>query len=508
MAEDTSKLSIGRPGFIASHGLWTDAQKEAAGRIGKEIESRGIESIRVSLPDPHGLLRSKLLTTQAFKNALENGLAFTNAVFIFDTGNAFVFNPFERGGGFDRSEMEGCADIIAVPDPTTFRVLPWTPTTGWVLCDVYFPTGEAFPYAPRNVMRRTLDELHEHGLEYLAGLEVEWYLTRLDAPMLEVEHLGSVGVPPTPPRVHAVTRGYQLASEAQLDEIDPILQVLRKHLEEAGLPLRTIESEFGPGQQEFTFDPLSGLAAADAMVFFRSATKQICRRHGYHATFMCKPAIGEFFASGWHLHQSLLHRDSGKNAFMSSDAGRPLSEIGRKFVGGILKHAAAASVFSTPTINGYRRFKPYALAPDHITWAIDNKAAMLRVQGAGDQPSVHVENRVGEPAANPYLYMASQIVSGLDGIIHSIDPGPPDELPYSASGRATLPSSLSEALTALKQSELFAKKFGPAVVEYIGKLKESEVSRFLKYLESSGLTLEDCRDRVTEWEQREYFENF
>ncbi|HUY19333.1 MAG TPA: glutamine synthetase family protein [Candidatus Binataceae bacterium] len=508
MAADTRTSTIGRPGFIGSHGLWTDDQKEAAARVISQLDSGAIETVRVSIADQHGVLRAKLLTARAFSGAMENGLAFTNALFIFDTGNAFVFNPFEKGGGFGRAEMEGCSDIIVVPDPTTFRLLPWSPGTGWVTGDVYFPNGEPFPYAPRYQMRRALDELHRHGFEYLAGLEVEWYLTRLDDPMLEIEHVGAVGVPPPPARVRPVTRGFQLANEAQIDEVDQILQVLRKNLEGAGLPLRTLEAEFGPGQQEFTFDPLAGLAAADAMVFFRSAARQICRRNGYHASFMCKPALGEFFTSGWHLHQSLLHRDSGTNAFMASTPDEPLSEIGLRFMGGILKHAAAASVFSTPTINGYRRFKPNSLAPDRVTWAIDNKAAMLRVQGAGDQPSVHIENRAGEPAANPYLYMASQIVSGLDGIINRIDPGPPDELPYAAAGKATLPVSLPEALAALKQDRLFETQFGAEVIDYIAKLKASELGRFMQYLDSAGLTLEDCRDRVTEWEQREYFELF
>jgi glutamine synthetase len=508
MARESLSSAIGRPGFIETHGLWSDAQKEAAARVIKEIDAGSIESVRVSLTDAHGVLRSKLLTIRAFRGALENGLAFTNALFIFDTGNAFVFNPFEKGGGFGRVEMEGCSDIIVVPDPTTFRILPWTPSTGWMMGDVYFPSGEPFPYAPRHLMRRALDELRRSGFEYLAGLEVEWYLTKLDDPLFEIEHVGSIGVPPTPARVRATTRGFQLANEAHIDEVDGILQVLRKNLESAGLPLRTIESEFGPGQQEFTFDPLAGLAAADAMTFFRSAARQVCRRHGYHASFMCKPAIGEFFASGWHLHQSLIDIASGKNAFMAAKPGEPLSELGRRFIGGILKHAAAATVFSAPTINGYRRFKPYALAPDRVTWAIDNKAAMLRVQGAGDSPGVHIENRAGEPAANPYLYMASQIVSGLDGIANQIDPGPPDELPYAATGKATLPASLPEALAALKQDKLFANKFGAEVIEYIVKLKESELDRFMKYLDTAGMTLEDCRDRVTEWEQREYFELF
>jgi len=507
MAEKTPKSAIGRPGFIGSHGLWDDSQKEAAAHVLSQLDSGAIETVRVSIADPSGVLRAKLLTARAFRGALENGVAVTNAVYIFDTGNAFVFNPFEKGGGFGRSEMEGCGDLIIVPDPTTFRVLPWTPTTGWITGDVYFTDGTPFPFAPRYLMRSALEELNRHGFDYLAGLEVEWYLTKLEDPMLEIEHIGSVGVPPPSARVRPLTRGFTLGNEAHIDALDDILLTLRRNLEGAGLPLRTIEAEFGPGQQEFTFDPLVGLAAADAMVFFRSATRQICRRNGYHASFMCKPALGEFFASGWHLHESLMNHDSGLNAFVASKPGEPLSDVGKWFIGGLIKHAAAATVFSTPTINGYRRYKPNSLAPDRAAWAIDNKGAMLRVQGAG-QPSVHIENRVGEPSANPYLFMASQIISGLDGITNHLDPGPSEDVPYAALGRAILPVSLPEALAALKQDSLFEKKFGAEVVEFIVRLKESELGRFNKYLESAGLTLEESRDRVTEWEQREYFELF
>ncbi|MGH7960349.1 MAG: glutamine synthetase family protein, partial [Candidatus Binatia bacterium] len=380
--------------------------------------------------------------------------------------------------------------------------------TGWILGDLYFESSEPLPYAPRNVMRQALAELHHAGFEYFAGLEVEWYLTKLEDPMLEPEHLGGPGVPPTPPRVRAVSHGFQYLLESHLDEVDPILQILRKNLEGAGLPLRTMEDEWGPGQQEFTFDPLPGLAAADAMVFFRTATKQICRRHGYHATFMCKPGIPNFYASGWHLHQSLLHRETGGNAFMPTEGTQSLSPLGLHFVGGLLQHADAACVFTTPTINGYKRVKPYSLAPDRATWGIENKGAMVRIQGGLNDPATHVENRVGEPCANPYLYMASQIVAGLDGMRRQIDPGLPSEVPYAATERPLLPKTLTEAVSALKHDALFREKFGDTFVNYIVTMKEFEADRFLKYLAANGMKPEDALDTITEWEHREYFDLF
>ena len=255
-----------------------------------------------------------------------------------------------------------------------------------------------------------------------------------------------------------------------------------------------MEDEWGPGQCEFTFDPRIGVEAADNMLLFRTAVKQICRRQGYHATFMTRPSLPNFFSSGWHLHQSLRDLSTGANAFTNaSDDGWPLSEVGRHFTGGVLEHAAAASVFSTPTINGYKRFRPYSFAPDRVTWAVENRAAFVRVIGSAGDATAHIENRAGEPCANPYLYMLSQIVCGMDGVRRGLDPGPLDETPYE-SDKPLLPRSLMESVAALKESAFFREKLGDAFVDYMVALKQSEISRFLAH--------------VTDWEQREYFEVF
>jgi len=309
--------------------------------------------------------------------------------------------------------------------------------------------------------------------------------------------------------VRPAARGFQLLLDAELDAADEIHRVLRAQLGAAGLPLRTIEAEWGPGQQEITLEPLAGIAAADAMVFLRSAVKQICRRHGHHATFMCKPAILSFFPSGWHLHQSLVSRANGENAFVSNDANRPLSELGTHFVGGLLEHAAASSAFATPTLNGYRRRKPYSLAPDRATWGIQNRGAMVRVQGAPGDPATHLENRIGEPAANPYLYLASQVAAGLDGVRRRLDPGPPSETPYAATDRPELPKTLAAALDALRGDAFFREAFGDAFVDLFLRLEDSSVARFREFARERGLGDDaDSGDTVTEWEQREYFDLF
>ena len=220
--------------------------------------------------------------------------------------------------------------------------------------------------------------------------------------------------------------------------------------------------------------------------------KQICKRHGYHVTFMCRPGLDNAFSSGWHLHQSLINTVDASNAFMPQTKNEILSPLGMSFVAGILEHASAAAIFTTPTLNGYKRYKPNSLAPNSIVWGNDNKGAMLRVIGAGiNDPATHLENRVGEPAANPYLYMTSQILSGMDGVSKGMTPQPPTEEPYSP-GAKLLPTNLLVAIDALRQSKMFRNKMGDQFVDYLLHIKTAEVTRFFS--------------EVTDWEHREYFE--
>jgi len=365
--------------------------------------------------------------------AFRNGVTSPSSLLAKDTSHRTVFPVFTRGGGFDMPEMEGAADLLLVPDPLSFKVLPWAPHSGWLLCDLYFADGRAVPFGSRQLCRRVLEDLNQRGFDYIAGLEVECHIFKLQHRDLAAADAGQPG---TPPEVSLLTTGYQLLSEARYDQYDEVFEILRQPIEALGLPLRSLEVEFGPSQVEFTFRPGSNLEPADTMVLFRSAVKQICRRHGYHASFMCRPRLANIFSSGWHLHQSLRAHKSGSNAFIPASAAEALSPLGRHFLAGLLRHARASAAFATPTINGYRRYRPYTLAPDRAIWGRDNRGVMLRVLGGPGDPASRIENRIGEPAANPYLYMASQIALGVNGIDGALDPGPSADMPYET---ATVP---------------------------------------------------------------------
>jgi glutamine synthetase len=482
--------SVGQIGFIANHGLWTDEQQAAARNLEERLAAEDVRRVRIAWCDQHGIARGKTLTTPDFLLSLRNGQDFQLATLIMDTTNNVVTPLFSPEGAYGVEEMRGFPDGILVPDPTTFRTLPWSPGTGWVLSEVYFQSGRPVPFCSRQLMKRALATLAERGFHYMAGLEVEFYITRLEDKKLTPEQSGW---PPEAPSVSTVAHGFQYLTEIRNDEIDDILVLLQDNLTALGLPLRSMEDEWGPGQTEFTFDPQTGLDPADAMLLFRTATKQICRRNGLHATFMTKPALPNFFSSGWHLHESLVARDGDRNAFTNrEDDGAALSELGRAFTAGLLEHAAATSVFATPTINGYKRFAPFSFAPDRASWAVENRGAMIRVVGGPNDESTHLENRVGEPCANPYLFMAAQIVAGLDGVDRKLDPGEPDLEPYAAD-RRMLPSGLEEAVTALDtEGQVFRDAFGSPFVEFILSIKRHELGRY--------------KAHVTDWEQREYFE--
>ncbi|MDT7576564.1 MAG: glutamine synthetase, partial [Pseudonocardiales bacterium] len=422
-AQRDADAALGTTDFIRRYGLWTPEQEAAAEAVLERVTAEDLRTVRIATADPHGKLRGKTVLAPLVGSLLRNGIDFATALYYFDTADGIVYNPFVAGGGLGDHKLNGFPDVVLVPDPLTFTTLPWAPRTGFCLGSVYFNDGTPVPFDGRHQLKRQLDLLEQrYGLGYLVGLEVEFYLTRLvDAP-LALDALGGPGQPMAPPQVTPLAGGYAYQSDDHQDQIEGVLAALADNLMGVGLPLRTMEDEWGPGQCEFTFSPLPGLAAADAMLLFRAATKQVARRMGLHATFMCRPGLPSFYGSGWHLHQSLVDAN-GDNVFATpAGSDEILSTTGRAFVAGILEQAGPASVFTTPTLNGYRRRTPFSLAPDRATWGIDNRAAMLRVQGGPGDSSTHVENRIGEPAANPYLFLASQLIAGMDGLARGLDP--------------------------------------------------------------------------------------
>lgn len=483
--------------FVERHGLWSSDQFKAAESVEQEIQAQKLELVRFSFADQHGVLRGKTVVASEATKLMRSGVAMTSTLLAKDTSHRTVFPVFTPGGGFGMPEMEGASDFLMIADPTTFRILPWAPNTGWLLCDIYFPNGKPIPFATRQLYRNILASLSDRGFDFVAGLEVEFHLFKLENARLAPSDCTWPG---EPPEVSFIHQGFQLLTEARSDQIDPFLEPFWRTIVALGLPFRSMEVELGPSQCEFTFRPMSGLQAADAMILFRSAMKQIARRHGLHCTFMCRPGLPNIFSSGWHLHQSLLDLKAKANAFVSDGAGQVLSDLGRFYLAGLLANARAAAAFTTPTLNGYKRYRPYALAPDRVIWGQDNRGVMVRVMGRAGEPTTHLENRVGEPAANPYLYMASQIISGMDGVERALDPGASADTPYEAEAEP-MPKSLGEALDALRTSPCFRNGFGAGFVDYYLRIKEAEIARY------RAEQKEDTRE-VTHWEQKEYFDLF
>jgi glutamine synthetase len=461
--------------FVTRHGLWTAEQDAAAADVIERINE--LDVVRFAFSDAHGVVRGKTLVAAEAVRALRAGVSCTATMVLKDLSGRTAFPIFNPGG-------DGAGDMVMVADPSMFRVLPWAPHSGWILCDLYRTDGTPHPFSTRTLLRRMLTRLADHGFVWRAGLEVEFHLFKYTNPLPRSD---ANPMPGPPPEVTPLNHGYQYLTELRYDSLDPLLEKLRLGLQGLGLPLRSLEVEFGPSQVEVTFGTSTGMAPADQMLLFRNATKQIFAREGYLASFMCRPQLPHVASSGWHLHHS-IEDASGRPLFPHPEGFSPLA---RGWLGGLLRHAKAATAFSTPTINGYKRYRPNSMAPDHIVWAYDNRAAMVRVIGTGGDPATHFENRVGEPGANPYLYMASQIASGLDGIVAEVDPGPSADAPYRADA-PVLPRTLLEAIGALRDSACFREAFGDEFIDYFVRLKEFEINRFLS--------------EVTDWEQREYLE--
>ncbi|AUH39554.1 glutamine synthetase family protein [Streptomyces sp. CMB-StM0423] len=485
--------SVGRPSFVADHDLWTDDQRAVAERI--EAELGQLELVRLVYGDPHGLVRSKTLTVPAFRSVLRHGMNFSPGPFLFDTGHAVAVD-FLGDPGIGVEEIAGAGNFILVPDPLTFQVLPGTePRTAWVIGDEYLREGTPHPLSSRAVLRAVERRYAARGLDPLLGLEAEWYLTRRldDEPGNEGNGFGTQG---RAPRVAAVNAGYQFNLDFRYDSVAAVADPLAQCLTALGLPLRSMEHESGPGQVETTFAPMSPLDTADAMLLFRTVTKRLAARRGYHASFMSLPKLPSFDPSGWHLHQSVRESATGRNLFGAEGLSGGLSPEGKAYTDGLLSWARELLLLSVPTVNGYRRLhSAHTLAPTRIGLSVEDRTAMLRVAGGG--ANARIENRMGEPCANPYLNIAAQLFAGLDGLEGGTGGMPADP------GAGLVPQSLRESFEAFRAGRA-EQLLGAPLTACLTRLKESELDRFETWCAATGAPAGE----VTDWEQREYFEAY
>jgi len=477
-----------RDGLLYRSGLLSDDQIEAAEALLASLVADGIETVRLSFVDQHGVMRGKTLMREALEGVFRGGMAMTSTLLLKDTSHSTVFPVWGAGAGIGGGRLEGAGDVLVVPDPDSFHRLPWVPGSAALLGDLAYKDGTAMPFCTRGSLRRAESALGDAGYDMLCGLELEFTIQRVVEDRLTHDH---GGIPGAPPETAPLNHGYQYLTEARFGLLEPILDTLRRNAQGMGLPLRTIEIEFGPSQVEMVFAPQSPLAQADAMVGFRAMVKEVCAQQGLHASFMCRPAQPHAVPSGWHLHQSLVDRSTGGNAMQSPDAS--LTDTASGWIAGLLEHAVEGCLLSTPTVNGYKRHAPGMLAPDRVQWARDNKGAMLRALIGADDAASRIENRIAEPAANPYLHIAAQIFAGLDGLSRGLSAPPPVAHPY-CSDAPTLPRSMGDALEAFQASAFFRDKLGDDVVDWLSHIKRAEWERYLA--------------TVSDWEQREYFTLF
>jgi len=450
-----------------------------------EIAEKSIETVRVVFADQHGVLRGKTIVSQALAGVFASGLGVPSTLLLKDTSHRTVFPVWSAGVEVADIPLAGAGDVLLRPDPSRFYQLPWSPHSAVILADVYDRAGAAVPFASGAVLSHAVDALQAAGYRAVFGLEVEFQIFRLLDPALG--HAQAT-MPPAPVSTENLTQGYQYLTEARYGEVEEILDHLRRAAEALGLEPRSMEIEMGPSQFEFTFAPADPQTQADRFVLFRMLVREVCQQHGLHASFMAKPNLPNAAANGWHIHQSLVELATSRPAFMPAQ-GETTTPQARAWIAGLLHHAEVCCLLTNPTVNSYKRFTPFQLAPNLIQWGVDNRGAMVRALMNPGDPASRVENRVADTTANPYFAIAAQIFAGLDGLTSDLTPPEPTEAPYE--GARKLPASLLAAIDVFESSPFIAASFGEGFAGYMTTLKRAEWERYLM--------------TVSEWEQQEYF---
>ena len=498
----TGVLTSTLTSYAEQCGVHDAARQSALHRTARLIEASGVELIRFAWCDLHGMLRGKTLVASAAVKAMMSGVGMVSTLLLKDSADRTAYKVFDVDGAMEVPGFEGAGNVMLLADPASYQQLPWASKTGWVQCQAWHANGQLAVFDTRRVLQAALAQLAEAGYAMTCGLEVEFHIYRIrgDCANNQLDPLQAAW-PGLAPEVSMIHPGFHMLSEQWADMADEPLRIVQHTAQALGLPLLSLEIELGPSQVEAVFTPTEALKAADNMVLFRSAVKQALRRAGYHASFMCRPPFPNIMSSGWHLHQSLTDVKTGNNVFVRNapeagssvmDAGYTLSGLGQHYLAGLLAHAQATSPFCTTTINGYDRFQPQSLAPQSAVWGRDNRGAMLRVIGGPGDNATRIENRIGEPAANPYLYIASQIYAGMAGIRGHLQAPKATDAPYCLDD-ARLPGSLAKALAMLNSDSRFCTDVGADFVRYFTRVKSSEVARY------------ELAEDKDDWQRREYF---
>ena len=435
------------------------AEKEYVLQAAKDAD---VKFIRLWFPDILGHLKGFAINVDDLEDALNEGV------------------------GFDGSSIEGFArfqesDMRAFPDPNTFALLPWRPSQNAVarmFCDVRRPKGEIFTGDPRAALKRNIEKVAKLGYTYYVGTELEFFLLKNSQSPEFLDNGGYFD---------------QLSSQPASDlRRDTVL-----NLAEMGVPVKYSHHEAAPSQHEIDLQYTDSLAMADSIMTAKLVIKELAQLSGAYGSFMPKPATG-INGSGMHVHQSLFQGD--KNAFYDDEDEHYLSETGKKFIAGLLRHAPEITVVTNQWINSYKRLVPGFEAPVYVSWAHVNRSDLVRVPAykPGYESSVRIEYRAPDPACNPYLAFSVMLAAGMKGIVEDYPVQPPvqgnvfqmTEERRQSLGIKELPASLGEAIALAERSELLPEALGDHI--------------FNSFLENKRIEWRDYRATVTDFEVSRY----
>ncbi|MEI8080479.1 MAG: glutamine synthetase family protein, partial [Actinomycetes bacterium] len=414
----------------------------------KTVEERGVHFVRFWFTDVLGMLKSFAVTDTELENA------------------------FEEGMGFDGSSIDGFtrleeSDMIAIPNPDSFAVLPWRPTeqgVGRMFCDIVKPDGEPFEGDPRYALRRMTDKAAGMGYTMYVGPELEFFYFADDQDTEVLDNGGYFDLTPL-----------DIASDLRRETV--------LTLEKMGIPVEYSHHEVAPSQHEIDLRYSDATSMADNVMTYRLVVKEIALQNGVYATFMPKPIFGQN-GSGMHVHQSLFSKDG--NAFFDANdpEGFNLSQVAKHYIAGLLKYAPEFTAVTNPLVNSYKRLVPGYEAPVYIAWARRNRSALVRVPmyKPGKENATRLELRSPDPSANPYLAFACMLGAGLKGIEEKLPLMPEatnnifhmSDAELETAGINILPGTLGEAIDLFEHSELMKEVLGEHIHEFYVANKRQE----------------------------------
>ena len=439
------------------------SSEESRKAVLKRVSEEKVESVLLWFTDIEGHLKSFAITLNELENALDDGMG-------FDGSSITGFNAIEE------------SDMVAIPDPSSFQIMPWKPgetKVGRMICDVVTPDGQPYDGDPRYVLQKALKRMRDLGFDtFNVGPELEYFLFK-DANGTET-----------------LDEGGYFAMTA-LDAATELRDETIKALESMGIQIEYHHHEVGPSQHEIDMRYAPALEMADHTITYRLIVKEIAAKNGVYATFMPKPLFGEN-GSGMHTHMSLF--TDGRNAFFDPEDPYHLSSVAKAFIAGQLRHARELSAVFAQWVNSYKRLVPGYEAPVYVAWSQRNRSALIRIPlyKPGSEQATRAEIRCPDPACNPYLTFACLLHAGLDGIEKGYELRDPMETNLyhltaeerKGLGIVSLPETLGEAVDEFAGSELMARALG----EHI----------FPRYIELKRKEWDDYRVQLTAWEMNRY----